>query len=136
MNKHSNSLFVYVINGLIVMACLASIIYTAMIPGIDQSVIAVVSGAAGTISGAIISVMLKSTGTEEYKNPSHEIAMQLLKNMGENVIVNKEQVQMTRGNHVTTISQDSLDSDESFDSDECEYEEYECHCGREVCVCE
>lgn len=93
-----NSPLVYLLNTLCVMACLASIMFISMHPGIDSSVLAVVSGTAGTIAGSLITIMLKSTGSDEQKeDPMVKVAMKLLDRLDEDITIKGTQVNIKRG---------------------------------------
>lgn len=61
----SNSLSVYFLNVIIILICLGSILFAASNDNINEASLAIVSGIAGSISGAIVTVMSKSTNPED-----------------------------------------------------------------------
>lgn len=125
MSNISESPLVYAFNAMCVMACLASIIFTAMQPGIESSLVAVVAGTAGSIAGSIVTIMVKSAGAQE---ESAEVMLsELLKQAIENSNPNEEinvidgHVTISRGNSKFNVQNTETDEESVVDDDGYEY---------------
>lgn len=103
----TDSIWVYILNSIVVVICLISVIFVVLQPHVVGEVVAVVAGLASSVATSLITIMLKSTGAEERKEDTMaKVAMRLLERLDEEITVQGTKVSIKRGESEMTVCEE------------------------------